>query len=181
MQQPLELDLSLFHFSGEKKGKQNQQQPPSKTIIQERPPSSKRNQQQPTTKPSSRIKTPIFEANPATTNNQTIIQNKDPHLPSILLPPPLPTPSRLTHQTTPTDAVSRKGLVVLVKRRRRLLQTLRHRDKDRWLATTETLGLRQRPDAPPATTSEWGEARRERRRDRGRRRRRDEEAGRRRR
>eukprot|EP00752_Nemacystus_decipiens_P001681 g1631.t1 len=82
-------------------------------------------------------------------------------------------------KTTPTDAVSRKGLVVLVKRRRRLLQTLRHRDIDRWLATTDTLGLRQRPDVPPATTAGWGEARRERRRDRGRRRRRDEEAGRR--
>ncbi|CAM9690223.1 unnamed protein product [Scytosiphon promiscuus] len=80
-------------------------------------------------------------------------------------------------QTTPTDAVSRKGLVVLVKRRRRLLETLRHRDQDRWLATTETLGLRQRrPDS--SAGGDDGEltmaARRQRRRDRGRRRRRDD-------
>ncbi|CAM9420703.1 unnamed protein product [Ectocarpus fasciculatus] len=81
-------------------------------------------------------------------------------------------------KTTPTDAVSRKGLVVLVKRRRRLLETLRHRDNDRWMATTAALGLRQRPDAP-ATGGEqlMLAARRERRRDRGRRRRREEGGG----
>lgn len=84
----------------------------------------------------------------------------------------------LPRQTTPTDAVSRKGLVVLVKRRRRLLETLRHRDNDRWMATTAALGLRQRPDAP-ATGGEqlMLAARRERRRDRGRRRRREEGGG----
>ncbi|CBJ30673.1 expressed unknown protein [Ectocarpus siliculosus] len=81
-------------------------------------------------------------------------------------------------KTTPTDAVSRKGLVVLVKRRRRLLETLRHRDNDRWMATTAALGLRQRPDAP-ATGGEqlMLAARRERRRERGRRRRRRREEG----
>ncbi|CAN0348431.1 unnamed protein product [Ectocarpus sp. 6 AP-2014] len=81
-------------------------------------------------------------------------------------------------KTTPTDAVSRKGLVVLVKRRRRLLETLRHRDNDRWMVTTAALGLRQRPDAP-ATGGEqlMLAARRERRRDRGRRRRREEGGG----
>ncbi|CAB1097422.1 unnamed protein product [Ectocarpus sp. CCAP 1310/34] len=81
-------------------------------------------------------------------------------------------------KTTPTDAVSRKGLVVLVKRRRRLLETLRHRDNDRWMATTAALGLRQRPDSP-ATGGEqlMLAARRERRRDRGRRRRREEGGG----
>ncbi|CAM9939588.1 unnamed protein product, partial [Sphacelaria rigidula] len=47
------------------------------------------------------------------------------------------------YKATPTDAVSRKGLVALVKRRRFLLETLRHRDNARWLATTEKLGLRQ--------------------------------------
>lgn len=78
-------------------------------------------------------------------------------------------------QTTPTDAVSRKGLVVLVKRRRCLLETLRHRDNARWLATTESLGLRQRPDVAASTEEQLAmAARRARRRDRGRRRRQDD-------
>ena len=81
-------------------------------------------------------------------------------------------------QTTPADAVSRKGLVVLVKRRRCLLETLRHRDNARWLATTESLGLRQRSD-PVASMGEqvMMAARRARRRDRGRRRRQDDAHG----
>eukprot|EP00904_Undaria_pinnatifida_P010947 jgi/Undpi1/6983/HiC_scaffold_21.g09457.m1 len=70
-------------------------------------------------------------------------------------------------QKTPTDAVSRKGLVVLVKRRRCLLETLRHRDNTRWLATTESLGLRQRQDDSAGEQLIMA-ARRARRRDRGR-------------
>lgn len=74
-------------------------------------------------------------------------------------------------QVTPSDAVSRKGLVALVKRRRFLLETLRQRDNERWLATTESLGLRQRPEV----SGQWGSpfndwhlaARRARRRARG--------------
>lgn len=55
---------------------------------------------------------------------------------------------------TPSDAVSRKGIVVLVKRRRILLESLRERDNERWLATTEKLGLRQRPE-PGSWDNEW--------------------------
>lgn len=80
----------------------------------------------------------------------------------------------LVEQTTPTDAVSRKGLVMLVKRRRTLLETLRQRDNERWLATTESLGLRQRSDGGVASADQKVvDARRARRRDRGRRRRRE--------
>lgn len=77
-------------------------------------------------------------------------------------------------QTSPTDALSRKGLVVLVKQRRSLLEMLQHRDNGRWLATTEALGLRQRADAAAAGEQQMKlAARRTRRRDRGRKRRMD--------
>lgn len=62
--------------------------------------------------------------------------------------------------------------MVLVKRRRCLLQTLRHRDNVRWLATTESLGLRQRPDVAASMEEQLAMA--ARRRDRGRRRRQDD-------
>lgn len=45
--------------------------------------------------------------------------------------------------------LEKKAVVVLVKPRRWLLWTLRHRDNGLWLGTIENLSLRQRQGSPP--------------------------------